>query len=367
MAGSTRIVVATIAFGMGIDKADIRTVVHYNLPKSLEHYAQETGRAGRDGQPARCFLLACTDDLAPLRNFIHGDTPPPGALTSLVRRILHLGREFDISTHELSVSCDIRPSVIATVMTYLELDGIVEARGSFFSRYLVRPARGTAAILAGRTGRDLAFHRSLLDSATRQRGALVIDAESAASTLGTRRDRVADAVQSWAASGDASVKPAGFRQMFRRKQDPGDIHTLIQQLSTRFLHREQADLARLGDVLALATTRSCLTGHLTRYFGESLASPCGHCDRCLSIPPSPLPPPATIPPTDDEWLVLRQTVAEQHAALASPRQLARFLCGIHSPATFHAKLTRHEAFGLLHRIPFDDVLAIAAAQVPEPR
>ncbi len=80
MSGRAQVVVATNAFGMGVDKPDIRSVIHFNMPGTLEAYYQEAGRAGRDGQHAECVLLYAAGDRFLQEMFIENEYPPPEAV-----------------------------------------------------------------------------------------------------------------------------------------------------------------------------------------------------------------------------------------------------------------------------------------------
>lgn len=363
MAGEVRVIVATIAFGMGIDKSDIRNVIHYNLPKSIENYTQEIGRAGRDGADAVCEMLACAEDLTVLENFIHADTPSSRALENLLDRVLRQGERFDVSPYDLSVACDMRPAVVSTVMAYLETEGFVEVTGTFYSNYRIKLLSPVEKILSGRSAAERKFVQRLLGAGEEKRWWLHFQPTDLAAEFGVSRDKIVSALSDLERAGDAAVKVSGSRRAYRLKKDPGPVGEFSARLSKVFHDREQADLGRLEQVLGLASRRGCLTGYLTAHFGEKLAEPCGHCDRCRGVPAKTVKRKPARRIKDDELSAIRDIVDERHAALSGTRQLARFLCGMTSPATIRARLTKHNAFGMLGDVPFADVLAIAETMI----
>jgi ATP-dependent DNA helicase RecQ len=251
--------------------------------------------------------------------------------------------------------------VIATVMTYLELEEILEATGSFYSGYAVLLLRDFERVLAGYDERRKAFLRRIFAAAEKGRKWLNFEVDAIAQQTGELRERIVAALTHLEEAGDLVLKKSGVRQGYRLKKSPGDLYALADRLIARFQKREQADLDRLRQVMALAETPECLTAGLVAHFGETIAL-CGHCDRCRGVPVRPVPRSVPPEPTEEDWAVLRELVANRPAALGTARQLARFLCGLTSPATTREKLTRHDAFGLFSHLPFSEVLAIAEAQ-----
>ncbi len=356
------VVVATIAFGMGIDKADIRSVYHYNLPKSLESYSQEIGRAGRDGEPAICETFACPDDLGALENFAYGDTPTLDAVHAMIRDVFSQGVSFDLSHHTLASTHDLRMLVARTLLTYLELLGHLEGGTPFYATYRFRPLIPSKDILATFQGDRREFLTALFKQADKAKVWFDVDVDVAARNLSTSRERIIAALDYLGEKQMLIVEAAGVRHRYRVLEQPQDLAALAKKLHDRTLNREASEVQRLQQVVDLVELDGCQVAALGAYFGDH-CEPCGHCSWCLSgRKPAKLAARPEVPIDDGIWGQLEPLRRSHPEILSDPRAVARLLCGISTPWLTQAKLTRDPLFARLEDAPFATVLREAESR-----
>ena len=356
MGAGDGIVVATIAFGMGVDKSNIRYVYHYNFPKSLENFSQEIGRAGRDREPAVCEVFVCLDDVCTLENFAYGDTPSRNAIRGLVEEIFSFSGEFDVSLYELSAQHDIRQLVTRTLLVQMELDGYLQELTPFYSRYQFQALASSSDILSQFDGEHRQFLADVFRQAYKARTWFHIDLDEAAAAINCPRDRIVRALDYLAEQSLLEVKAEGVRNRFSILHRPNDIAVLTNILLQRTLELESRELGRIGQVLELVAYDGCQVAHLADYFGEELPAPCGHCSWCLnSCQPTTLPSTKLAEIDAVLWTQIRDVWTNQDEPIDDPRALARFACGITSPRLTRAGLSRHPLFGSLGDVKFGDV------------
>jgi ATP-dependent DNA helicase RecQ len=296
-------------------------------------------------------------DRVVLENFAYGDTPTRHAISRFVDRLEGQPESFFLSHYRLSTDTDIRILVIRTLLTYLELDGYLQATSPRYDSYKIKPRVTSQTILAHFEGQRRRFVAGVLGSLTKGRTWFTLNMVVAAKQLGTDRERIVRAIDYMAEQNWLEVKVADLVHGYRWLQRIEQPKLLADDLYDRLARREQSEIERLNEVFRLAVAERCQAAELSGHFGESLNQPCGKCSACIGDGPFEIPAAATQPIGSAAKTYVDRLAREYPDHFVSARDRARFLCGLSSPSLIRAKLTRDPNFGVCESVPFADVLA----------
>lgn len=365
MSGETPIIVATNAFGMGIDKPDLRFVVHYNMPGSVEAYYQEAGRAGRDGKHSQCLMLFSYQDKFIQEFFIENSYPSREIMKDVYEFLRTIPSDpIEMTLNEIKEELDLQIGTtgIATCESLLEKAGAIERLDS----------KNNAAGI--RIDSDMKTLIDLLPPGQKTRRHVLRGLEK---LVGDFRGEVVLFQPKWLAERLemkwttvnshirelTKLEPVSYVPPFRGKAISMRCREKrFAELDIDFAEldrRKKAELEKLQSVIRLATTRRCRQLEILEYFGDSDRRRCGSCDNCDKRPkPNKgnakfADPPAALYAAQ----VALSGIARTHGRIGKTL-VAQMLKGSTQKKLKGMGLDRLSTFGLLKPLRTSDVTAL---------
>jgi len=289
MTDELSVVVATIAFGMGVDKPNVRFVVHSSVPGSLPAYMQESGRAGRDGETSECVVLYRGADLGRRKRLVTLGTAGEEDVGSLFHSLAGLERDgrVNVPPNALSALGGVDPDSAWIVLGSLEESGLIHRGYDLWAEVEVRRLEEEREGLREEVA---AVHAALPGSGT-------IGLPELARRADVRPAVAQGALYRMMVDGVAEIIPRGSVVDVRLKASMLDARS-HRNIAGRLKSRAKAAYAQIRGVEAYTNLTTCRREHLLRHFGDTEpVAPCGACDVCLGEAEMSREPPHAAPET----------------------------------------------------------------------